>query len=149
MSKADLHQTVMLSGSPVRKEYVSASVLTVGMVCQLDSSYQLIVSSGATDDSKGGELVVMEAPERGKGVFSSGSTPNTYAIGEQVATLAPAGGDEVLVLLASGQTITRGGLLEVASTGKCIAYASSNLAAFRALESLSPSADALIWAQRL
>ena len=94
-------------------------------------------------------LIVGEAPERGKGIYSSGTIENTYAVDEQVPTIAPYRGCEVLVLLTSGQNITRGGLLEVAATGKCIAHAGSFLPAYRALETLAPSQDALIWAQRL
>jgi hypothetical protein len=152
MGKASQCHTVMVKGNPVKGEYTSAAVLTVGMVCQLNSSYQLAASDVATTITPGGELVVMEAPERGKGIFSSGTVESTYAIGEQVPTIAPARGDEVLVLLTAGQIVTRGGLLEVAATGKVIAHAGSNLAAFRALESLDStvggSQDSLLWAQR-
>lgn len=153
MSKATQHQTVMLTGDMVRKEYVSAAVMTVGEVVQLNSSYALAASDGASTVKTGGELIVAEAPERGKGVHSSSDTPNTYAIGEQVMTVAPKRGDEVLVLLTAGQIITRGGLLEVASTGKVIAHAGTNLPAFRALETLDSTVGGshacLIWAQRL
>lgn len=149
MSKADTCHTVMVKGNPVKGEYSSAVIVTVGMVVQLDSLYQLALSSVATPIYGGGEQVVTEAPERGKGIYSSGTVENTYAVGEHVPTIAPYSGCEVLALLTSGQTITRGGLLEVAATGKVIAAAGTNVAKFRALESLSPSQDALIWAMRV
>ena len=154
MGKAAQCHTVMLTGCPVRKEYTSAVTLTVGMVVQLNSSYKLALSDVASAIKTGGELIVTEAPERGKGIYSSGTTENTYVATEQVPTIAPARGDEVLVLLTAGQIITRGGLLEVAATGKVIAHAGSNLAAFRAMESIdttigNTTADELIWAQRL
>ena len=149
MSKADTCHTVLIKGHPVRGEYVSGVTLTVGMVVQLDSHYELALSAVASAYYSGGECVVMEAPERGKGIYSSGTTETTYVAGEQVPTLVPARGDEVLVLLTSGETITRGGLLDVAATAKCVAASGSKQPAYRAMESLSPSQDALIWVQRL
>lgn len=153
MAMASQCHTVMVKGNPVKGEYTSAAVLTVGMTVQLNSSYLLAASNVATTIYSGGEYVVTEAPERGKGVFSSGTVENTYAIGEQVPTIAPHTGCEVLVLLTAGQIITRGGLLEVASTGKCIAHAGTNLAKYRALESLDStvggSQDSLIWAVKI
>ena len=149
MGKADTTHTVCLKGEPVVGAYTSAVTLTVGMVVQLNSSYQLALSDVATTIKTGGELIVTEAPERGKGIYSTGTTENTYVATEEVPTIAPARGDEVLVLLTASQSITRGGLLEVAATGKVIAHAGTNLPAFRALETLAPSEDALIWAQRL
>lgn len=149
MAKADSCMTVLIKGNPVKGAYTSAVTVTVGMVCQLNSSYALALSDVATTIYTGGELVVTEAPERGKGIYSTGTTENTYVATEEIPTIAPARGDEVLLLLTSGQSITRGGLLEVAATGKVIAHAGTNLPAFRALETLAPSQDALIWAQRL
>jgi hypothetical protein len=149
MAKADTVRTVMVKGMPVKGEYLSAATMTVGQVVQLNSSYELAASNVASTIFVGGELIVAEAPERGKGIYSSGTTENTYAAGEQVPTIAPYRGCEVLVLLTSGQSVTRGGLLEVASTGKCIAHGGTNLPAYRALETLAPSQDALIWAQVL
>ena len=143
------NRTVNLAGMPVMKEYTSAVTLTVGMVVELNSSSQLALSAVASPIYAGGEMVVTEAPERGKGVHSSGTVEHTYVAGEQVPTIAPYRGCEVLVLLTSGQVITPGELLEIAATGKAISAAGTNLPAYRAKEALSPSQDALIWAQRL
>ena len=144
------YRTVNIMGIPVMEEYVSAVTLTVGMVVQVNSSGQLALSSVALAYFSGGELVVTEAAERGKGIFSSGTTINTYVATEVVPVIAPARGDQCLALLTDGETITKGDLLEVAATGKLIASAGTNLVAFRALESLSPSgADGLIHVQRL
>ena len=148
MAGAD-HRTVNVSGIPVKKEYLSAAIMTIGLTVQLNSSGKLAASNVASAIYSGGELIVGEAPERGKGIYSSGTIENTYAVDEQVPTIAPYRGCEVLVLLTSGQYITRGGLLEVAATGKCIAHAGSFLPAYRALETLAPRQDALILAQRL
>lgn len=149
MGKADTNQTVMLKGNPVKGEYTSAATMTVGQVVQLNSSYQLAASNVATTIYPGGQMVVTEAPERGKGVYSTVTTESTYVATEQVPTIAPYPGCEVLLLLTSGQSITRGGLLEIASTGKAIAHAGTNLPRARALETLAPAEDALIWAQWL
>ena len=143
------NRTVNISGCPVMKEYTSAVTLTVGMVVELDANGQLALSSVASPIYTGGEMVVTEAPERGKGVYASGTTEATYVAGEQVPTIAPYRGCEVLLLLTSGQVITPGELLEIAATGKAISAAGTNLASYRAKEALSPSQDALIWAQRL
>lgn len=130
--------------------YLSAVTLTVGMIVQENASNQLALSDAASTIYAGGELVVAEAPERGKGIFSSGTTINTYVANEEVPAVAPARGDKVLLLLTDGQTITAGGLLEIAATAKAIAHAGANLSYARALESLSPSgADGLILARKL
>ena len=98
----------------------------------------------------GGEYIVTEAPERGKGIYSTGTTESTYLAEELTPVIAPARGDEVLVLLTSAQAITDGGLLEVAATGKVIASPGTNQAAFRAKETLTATGqDVLIWATRL
>lgn len=150
MSKADQVHTVMVKGEPVRSSYLSSAViLTVGMAVQLNSSDLLAASSVATPVYSGGEYIVTEAPERNKGVFSSGTVETTYAASSLVPVIAPYRGCETLVLLTSGQVITSGGLLEVASTGKWIAHAGTNLPAYRARETMSPSQDALIHATRL
>ena len=141
---------IVQKGWGSKAEYTCAAQLSVGLVVEHASTADKIqVSSVATTIYRGGPMVVTEAPERGKGIYSSGTTENTYAIGEQVPTYAMQSGDEVLVLLLSGQSITRGGELEVDSAGKVKAAAGTNLPAFTALETLAPSQDALILAQRL
>jgi hypothetical protein len=150
MGMADRAHTVNLKGDPEMGSYLSAVALSVGMVVQLNSTHRLALSSVATTVYGGGEQIVAEAPERGRGIYINATTTEfSFVAGEEVPTIAPDRGDEVLVMLTSGQTITAGGLLEVAATGKTIAHAGTNVPAFRAMESLSPTEDALIWAQRL
>ena len=151
MANADTYRTVMITGAPVTKEYTSAALKTVGEICQLNSSGQLAASNVASTVYPGGELVVTEAPERGEGIYSSGTTVNTYAITEQVPTIATARGDEVLVRLEINQTITRAGLLEVNSSGHVIAHAGTNLPWGRAMEArfTGGTATALIHVMKL
>lgn len=144
------HNTVKITGNPVCKEYLSGVTLTVGQTVQLNSSNQLIASAVAAATYEGGQMVVTEAPERGKGILTAAGAVNTYVAGELVPTAAPYQGCEMLILVLDGQTITAGGLLEINSAGKAIAAAGSELPAWRALESLSPSGtDGLIHAQKL
>ncbi len=139
------HRTVNIKGDPVKGESTCAAILTVGQVVEDAATVGVIqASSVASAIYPGGRMVVTEAPEQGKGIYSSGTTENTYAIGAQVPWITLQPGNEVLVLLTSGQTITRGNELEVASGGKVIVGAGTNRPAFTALESLSPAQDALI-----
>lgn len=149
MAGAD-RRTVNVSGQGLRQELSSAAILTIGMIVEhAATDGKIQVSSGAGDDYKGGTMIVQEAEERGKGIYSTGTTENTYAIGEQVAVRTIIPGNRYLVLLTSGQTITRGNELEVASTGKVVVAAGTNLPMFVALESLSPAQDALILVEAL
>ena len=149
MAGAD-HRTVAVSPM-MRREggFTSAAILTVGMVVQEASTGKLAASAVASTIYEGGEAVVMEAPERGKGIYSSGTTENTYAVDEEIPVCLPRRGEKILLLLTSGQVVARAGYLEIASTGKAIAHAGTNLAYARALEALSPSQDALILARKL
>lgn len=151
MATADTNRTVVITGTPLKKEYISGTTRTVGEICQLNSSGQLALSNVASTVFEGGELVVTEAPEIGKGIFSSGTVEQTYAATEQVPTVAPRRGDEVLVLLEINQTITRGGLVEVNASGHVIAHAGSNLPWGRALEGrfTSGTARELLHVQKL
>lgn len=150
MSLGAAHRTVNIKGLANKHEYEAGVALTVGMVVTRASTGKLALSAVATAINPGGEYIVTEAPERGKGIYSTGTTENTYAQGEWTPVISPARGDEVLVLLTSGQAITDGGLLEVAATGKVIAAAGTNVAGFRAKETLTATGqDALIWATRL
>ena len=149
MSGSD-HKTVNIKGLANKHEYFAAVALTVGMVVQRNANGKLALSAVASATSPGGEYIVAEAPERGKGIYSTGTTESTYLAEEYTPVISPARGDEVLVLLTSAQAITDGGLLEVAATGKVIAGAGVNLAAFRAKETLTATGqDVLIWATRL
>ena len=150
MADADSFRTVNISGNPVTKEYTSAATRTVGEICQLNSSGQLAASNVATTVFQGGELVVAEAPERGEGIYSTGTTVNTYASTEQVPTVAPARGDEVLALLEINQTITKGGLVEVNASGHLITIG-SNVPWGRAMETrfTGGTATALIHVMKL
>lgn len=144
------HKTVNIKGLANKHEYTAGVALTVGMVVQRASTGKLALSAAASTTSPGGEYIVTEAPERGKGIYSTGTTESTYLADELTPVISPARGDEVLVLLTAAQAITDGGLLEVAASGKVIAGAGTNLAAFRAKESLTATGqDALIWATRL
>ena len=150
MADADTYRAVVITGDPVKKEYTSAATRTVGEICQLNSSGQLVASSVATTVFPGGELVVTEAPERGEGIYSTGTTVNTYAATEQVPTVAPARGDEVLVLLEINQTITEGNTVEVNASGHVIAIG-SNIPWGRAMETrfTGGTATALIHVMKL
>ena len=117
------HKTVNIKGLATKHEYFAAVALTVGMVVQRNANGKLALSAVASATSPGGEYIVAEAPERGKGIYSTGTTESTYLAEELTPVISPARGDEVLVLLTSAQAITDGGLLEVAATGKVIAWA--------------------------
>lgn len=144
------YNTIAVGSDSRKEEYTSAVTLTVGMIVQEASTGKMALSNVASAIYRGGEGLVCEAPERGKGIYSSGTTLNTYVATEQVPILFPRQGDKVLLILTDGQTITQGGLLQIAATGKAIAHAGSFLAYARALESLSPSgADGLILARIL
>ena len=149
MAGAD-HKTINIKGLATKHEYAAAVPLTVGMVVQRNANGKLALSAVASATSSGGEYLVTEAPERGKGIYSTATTESTYLAEELTPVIAPARGDEVLVLLTSAQAITDGGLLEVAATGKVIASPGTNQAAFRAKETLTATGqDVLIWATRL
>ena len=143
MATADTSRTVLIAGTPIKKEYISGGTRTVGEICQLNSSGQLAASNVASTVFDGGELVVTEAPEVGQGIFSSGTTENTYTATEQVPTVAPRRGDEVLVLLEINQTITRGGLVEVNASGHVVTHGGTNLPWGRAMEGRFTSGTAL------
>lgn len=132
-------RTVNIKGDPLKFEYTCAVALTVGMVVEDGPTPGTVVLSSATGaGSGGGKLVVAEAPERGKGIFSTGTTESTYLPLEQVACLSLIPGNEVLVLLKAAQVITRGGELDVeAASGLVVTAAGTARPAFTALETLT------------
>jgi hypothetical protein len=144
------YRTVNISGNGLLREYSSAAILTVGMICEhATTAGKIQVSSGASAINKGGTMLVTEAPERGKGIYSTSTTENTYAITEQVPVVSIIPGNKYLVLLLSGEAITVGEELEVNNAGKAIAALGTNMPAFTALEAMTPSQDALILVEAL
>jgi hypothetical protein len=140
------NNTVNIAGRALLKEGIATAQLTVGMHVTYAAGE---IAAGGANSLTG--MIVAEAPERGKGIFSDGPnlTLNTYAANEQVPFYTYAAGDEALILLATNQTITEGGLLEEAAAGLHQAQ-SAGTSMWIARESrTTTSATALIWAQRL
>lgn len=144
MASATANRTVNITGRGLLKEGTAAGTLTVG--AHVTYAAGEIGLAGAGDVTK---MIVAEAPERGKGVFSSGTTINTYVAGDQVPYYTFAAGDEALILLATSQTITEGELLEAGANGTFITNASGT-PLFIAREAVTTTgATALLWAQAL
>lgn len=139
------NHTINIAGRALCKEGVAAAALTVGQHVNRVGGEVAVRGIGPPT-----RMLVAEAPERGKGVLDAAGNPTTYAAGEQVPYLCPASGDEVLLLLATGQNVAEGDLLEAAAAGEWTAL-TTGVAGFIALEAMNNTsgAGALLHAQAL
>ena len=83
------HKTINIKGLANKHEYAAAVPLTVGMVVQRNGVGKLALSAVASATYAGGEYMVAEAPERGKGIYGSGTTESTYQAEELTPVFRP------------------------------------------------------------
>lgn len=143
MASATLNRTINVCGRGLLKETPAGEALTVGMHVIVQAGELMMRDTGAPTYQ-----IVCEAPERGKGLFKADGSLQTYAENEMTPYYCFAPGDETFVLLATGQNVAQGAMLEAAGNGLFTAQ-SAGVAAFMAMEAKNNASGSaqLIWAQ--
>ena len=140
---AEGHYTVDLDPMHSVKlgQYPAGEVIRVGAHVTLNATGQF-VEAGAGAPTK---MIAAEAPETGKGIFQNdGTTISTYANTELVNAIVPSNGGRAHILLANGQNITRGQMLEAAANGEWVVLA-AGVAGFMAAEDVNNASGAAVF----
>lgn len=102
-------QNIVLKGDPLRKEALSSAVVTPGDLIEFDGSGAVQRHANAGQNAAPRFAVEED--------FMGDEITDNYASGDRVQFVVARNGDEIYALLASGQNVTQGALLESAGNG--------------------------------
>lgn len=122
-------------------QYPAGEVIRVGAHVTLNATGQF-VEAGTGPSTK---MIAAEAAETGKSIFQNdGTTISTYANTELVNAIVPQPGGRAHILLANGQNVTRGQMLEPAANGEWVALAAGT-AGFMAAEDVNNATGSAVF----
>jgi hypothetical protein len=134
MSSADTPKTVDLGGTTTQHEAVAGGAITPGQLVTLNSSGQVVVHPSAGLPTQA--AFAIENDLVGKGIADA------YASGEQVRYRIFAEGGHVYAILASGQNVAQGALLQSAGNGNLSVGSTADNIVAKALEAVNASGGA-------
>jgi hypothetical protein len=135
MTSATTPKTVDLGGGEfVQREAIAGGAITPGMLVRLDSDGEVIAHDGAGLTAQA--AFAIENDQVGKGISDA------YAAGEQVRYRVFPEGHHVYALLATGQNVAKGALLQSNGAGYLSAASTADNVVARALEVVNASSGA-------